>query len=453
MKKLSIKMRVTLWYTGILVLLSGLALAVLLSASNRYIRNNVKSRLEDRVFSSFREIEWDRKDGRLEIDDDLNIFQNEVWLGIYDSLGYPLFGQAPGNFPDGIVFRDGIQQVIRDGGSVWHVYDSHLDVPGYGTLWIRGVSSQTDSEEAFAAISRIALVLFPFLAVLAAVGGYLITRRAFLPVSQMSATARRIRTGGDLSQRIGLDKGKDELHQLAGAFDEMLEQLEQQFEKEKRFTSDVSHELRTPISVIISQCEYALEQAPQEGQERDSLCSILEQARRMARLVSQLLTLSRADNGARQLQLETVNLSELCEMVTLELEEAAQQKKITISLKIQPDILMRADETLMMRLLINLISNGITYGREGGHIEVGLSSGETGIRGYVKDDGIGIAPDCLDHVWERFYQVDPSRTAEKGRGAGLGLSMVKWIVSAHGGSICAESALGEGSCFSFTFPS
>ncbi len=115
MKKLSIKMRVTLWYTGILVLLSGLALAVLLSASNRYIQNNVKSRLEERVFSSFREIEWDRKDGRLEIDDDLNIFQNEVWLGIYDSLGYPLFGQAPGNFPDGIVFRDGIQQVIRMG--------------------------------------------------------------------------------------------------------------------------------------------------------------------------------------------------------------------------------------------------------------------------------------------------------------------------------------------------
>ena len=96
MKRLSIKMRVTLWYTGIMVLLSGLALAVLLSASNRYIQNNVKNRLEERVFSCLHEIKWDWEDGQLDIDDDLSVFQNEVWLGIYDRLGYPLFGQAPG---------------------------------------------------------------------------------------------------------------------------------------------------------------------------------------------------------------------------------------------------------------------------------------------------------------------------------------------------------------------
>ena len=444
MKRLSIKMRVTLWYTGIMVLLSGLALAVLLSASNRYIQNNVKNRLEERVFSCLHEIKWDWEDGQLDIDDDLSVFQNEVWLGIYDRLGYPLFGQAPGNFPDGMVFKDGRQQVIREGGSVWHVYDRHLEVPGYGPVWIRGISSQTDSEEALTAISHIALVLFPFLAALAAVGGYLITKRAFLPVIQMSATARGISTGGDLSQRIGLVKGKDELYQLAGTFDEMLEQLERQFEKEKRFTSDVSHELRTPISVIISQCEYALEHAPEGSPESESLQSILEQSQRMARLVSQLLTLSRADCNTQQLQLETVNISELCEMVAQELEEAAAQKSISLELAVQPDVLIQADETMIMRLFINLISNAVSYGRTGGHIKVGLSSDEKGVKGYVKDDGIGIPEECLGHVWERFYQVNPSRTVEKGRGAGLGLSVCQWVVALHGGHMEFQSIEGKG---------
>ena len=114
--------------------------------------------------------------------------------------------------------------------------------------------------------------------------------------------------------------------------------------------------------------------------------------------------------------------------------------------------MIQADETMIMRLFINLISNAVSYGRTGGHIKVGLSSDEKGVKGYVKDDGIGIPEECLGHVWERFYQVNPSRTVEKGRGAGLGLSMVKWIVSAHGGSIRAESELGKGSCFSFEFP-
>lgn len=445
-------MRVTLWYTGIMVLLAGLALAILLSASNRYIQKNAMNRLKERVFSSFREIQWDEDDWRLEIDDDLSIFQNEVWIGIYDSQGYPLYGQAPGSFPEGILFRDDTQQIIRDRNAVWHLYDKQLAVPGYGGVWVRGISSQTDAEDAFSAISHVALVLFPFLALLAAVGGYLITKRAFLPVSQMSATARRISTGGDLSQRINLGKGRDELYQLAGTFDEMLQQLEQQFEKEKRFTSDVSHELRTPISVILSQCEYALAHGSREGIEKESIESILNQAQRMARLVSQLLTLSRADRGSQVLQLETVNLSELCEMVALELEEEASQRNITIERSIQSDILIRADETMMMRLFINLISNGINYNREGGCVKLDLSSDGQRVRGYVQDNGIGIPPDCLEHVWERFYQVDPSRTVAKGRGSGLGLSMVQWIVSAHQGSIHAESTLGTGSCFSFEFP-
>lgn len=451
MKRLSIKMRVTAWYAGIMLLLAALALVVVLSAGSRYIQSSVRNRLEERVVSSFREIEWDEDDGALDIDDDLYQVWNGVWLGIYDGHGYPLYGGAPGDFPAGVVFENEHMRTARDGENDWYVYDRSLYIPGYGSVWVRGVASQSDSEEAFSTIFYLSLVLFPFMAILAAVGGYMITRRAFRPVSQMTDTARRISGGNDLSQRIGLEGGDDELYQLAKTFDEMLERIQTQFEKEKQFTADASHELRTPISVIISRCEYALEHIEEDGEGRESLQIVLEQARKMARLVSQLLMLSRADSGRAQLQLENVNLSELCEIVVLEQEKAASEKKITIETRIQPDILMKADETMMMRLFINLITNAVIYGREGGHVEVGLSSSDQRVKGYVKDDGIGIPKDQLGRVWDRFYQVNKSRTSENSRGAGLGLSMVKWIVSAHGGSIDVESCPGEGSCFFFEF--
>lgn len=453
MRRLSIKLRVTLWYAATMVLLAALALTVILYVGGRYMQKSVTSRLEERVALSFREIEWDRDDKKLDIDDDLYEFWNGVWLGIYDGQGYSIYGGAPGGFPPGIAFQDGQMRTVRNGASQWYVYDRRLDVPGYGPVWVRGMASQSESGEAFTAIFRLSLILFPFLALLAAVGGYMITRRAFLPVSQMADTARQISGGEDLSKRIGLGKGDDELYQLADIFDEMLGRIQIQFEKEKQFTADVSHELRTPISVIISRCEYALEHMKDDTEGRESVEIVLDQAGKMARLVSQLLLLSRADSGEQKLQFEQVNISEICEIVVLEQKEAAVEKNISIEAKIQPDVMMKADETMMMRLFINLIANAIAYGREGGHVEVGLYSTENDIKGYVKDDGIGIPGDQLDRVWDRFYQVNRSRTPDSSHGAGLGLSMVKWIVSAHGGAFSVESRLGEGSCFSFEFKS
>ena len=170
----------------------------------------------------------------------------------------------------------------------------------------------------------------------------------------------------------------------------------------------------------------------------------------MSALISQLLTLARADNGKQKLHCELINLSELAQIIAEEQSVPAEEKGITLQTDIRPDILMRADETMMMRLFINLISNSITYGRPGGHIRVTLSSDEKGITGSVADDGIGIPAGHLDKIWQRFYQVDPSRTS--GSGSGLGLPMVRWIVEAHGGQIGVSSRPGEGSVFTFRFP-
>ena len=149
----------------------------------------------------------------------------------------------------------------------------------------------------------------------AAVGGYFITRRAFQPVRRIIQTAREIGEGNDLSRRIALGQGRDEVYTLAAEFDSMFARLEKAFEREKQFTSDASHELRTPTTVIISQCEYALERAKTLDEAREALHAILNQAEKMAVMISQLLMLARADKAHGKMQFETVNLSDLAMMV------------------------------------------------------------------------------------------------------------------------------------------
>lgn len=172
----------------------------------------------------------------------------------------------------------------------------------------------------------------------------------------------------------------------------------------------------------------------------------------MSSLISQLLTLARADKGIQKLHYELLNLSELAEIITEEQKGIASKKGITLETCIQPDILFRGDETMLMRLFINLISNSITYGKENGLTRISLSSDGNLITGSVSDNGIGIEKDKLDKIWKRFYQVNPARSSGEREGAGLGLPMVKWITEAHGGTVCAESTPGSGTVFTFTFP-
>lgn len=298
---------------------------------------------------------------------------------------------------------------------------------------------------------RLALILLPFFVLLVALGGYSITRRTLGPLQDVTDTAQRISQGSDLTQRIRMGPGEDEVHRLAHTFDRMMDKLQSAFESEKQFTSDVSHELRTPVSVILSQCEFALSEDAEEAERRSALQVVAAQARKMSTLIAQLLTLARTDSGRQSLHMEPLNLSELAEIICEEQADAAAARNIALHAEIAPNVLLRADETMMMRLFMNLVQNAISYGREGGNIWVTLRDAEGAVEGCVRDDGIGIAAEHLSKIWNRFYQVDPSRTASRS-GAGLGLPMVRWIVEAHGGTISVDSAPGKGSAFAFTFP-
>lgn len=432
-----------------MALLIILTLIVLFSISSVQVLSDARARLRNTVLQAFSEIDYE--DGLLTFDDDINYLEEGVYISVYDAQGYLLYGRTPTGFSGASTLIMDQMQQVGSGQDFWYVYDYCQSVDGYGNLWIRGVASHSRSDSILRIITNAALILLPFFVALIALGGYLITAKALRPLSAMTETARAISEGNDLTRRIRLGSGRDEVHILAHTFDQMMERLQSSFETEKQFTSDVSHELRTPVAVILSQCEYASQEGTPPEELRGSIGVIGAQARKMSALISQLLTLARADSGKQKLQYELVNLSELAEIIVEEQSIAAEEKGITLLTDIQPEILLRADETMMMRLFINLISNSITYGKPDGHTLVTLSANEAEITGSVQDDGIGIPADKLDKIWQRFYQVDPARTSGSSSGSGLGLSMVKWIVQAHGGRIEVSSRLGEGSCFTFHF--
>ena len=171
----------------------------------------------------------------------------------------------------------------------------------------------------------------------------------------------------------------------------------------------------------------------------------------MSALIAQLLLLARAESGKQVLQKETVDLTLLTETVAEEQRTAAQARNIALHTELAEEVIVTADEAMLMRLLINLLANAIAYGREGGNIWVTLTQAEDRITLAVRDDGIGIAPEHLEKIWNRFYQADPARSANR-TGAGLGLPMVRWIARAHGGEVTAESAPDQGSTFTLTLP-
>lgn len=449
MKKLSIKLKITLWFTLFMTLSAAACLFFLLSVGEKTMVSNSRHQLISTVTDSLKEIEYE--DGEFDIDDDIEAYQSGIYLSIYDSNGSLLFGSVPQGFPSDANISPGEITTVTAGDKSWYVYEQTQTLNGYGNLLARGAVGTNDASSAFSILLRLAMIALPFLVLIAAAGGYFLVCRAFGPVKRISETARQIGESKDLSKRINLGNGKDEIYTLANTFDSMFDRLQTAFENEKQFTSDASHELRTPTAVIISQCEYSLKNAQTVDEAKEGLDKVLTQARKMSGLISQLLTLARSDKKHQKLQFELLNLSELTQIICEQQQEKAAEKNIAIQTHIEPNLLIRGDETMLMRLLINLLDNGIQYGKQNGHLIVSLRCIDSQLTGTVQDDGIGIAPEHLYKVWERFYQVDSSRNPNTDS-CGLGLSMVKWIVEAHGGTIRLQSTPDVGSTFTFTLP-
>lgn len=443
-KGLSIKARVTLWYTFFMILVFGITAVYLVSSSQRMSGRQMRERLVDTVTDAVSQVRF--RYGELDAEE-LDFYKNGVSVFLYDTQGRLLAPKVTRGIQVDSLLEDQTIKTASSGRERWMIYDVYSEEEDAG-FWVRGMISMTEYGQALGNLPILFGSALPLLAVLAALGGFRITRQAFRPVTQMAETARAIGTGSDLSQRIETDGRGDELNQLGDTMNEMLARLQASFEAERQFSSDVSHELRTPIAVIRSQCEFALSGQAGEEEKREAFEAVLKQSERMNSIVSQLLLLSRAENGKFVPEREPVELNVLCETVCEELEAMAAERQVELAWNTEK-LQITGDETLLIRMVNNLVSNAIRYNRPGGSAEVSLRKRGKYAVLTVRDTGIGIRREDLGQIFNRFYRADRSRSSE---GTGLGLSMAAWIARVHGGSIRAESVYGEGSVFMAELP-
>ena len=443
-KGLSIKARVTLWYTFFMIPVFGITAVYLVSSSQRMSGRQMRERLVDTVTDAVSQVRF--RYGELDAEE-LDFYKNGVSVFLYDTQGRLLAPKVTRGIQVDSLLEDQTIKTASSGRERWMIYDVYSEEEDAG-FWVRGMISMTEYGQALGNLPILFGSALPLLAVLAALGGFRITRQAFRPVTQMAETARAIGTGSDLSQRIETDGRGDELNQLGDTMNEMLARLQASFEAERQFSSDVSHELRTPIAVIRSQCEFALSGQAGEEEKREAFEAVLKQSERMNSIVSQLLLLSRAENGKFVPEREPVELNVLCETVCEELEAMAAERQVELAWNTEK-LQITGDETLLIRMVNNLVSNAIRYNRPGGSAEVSLRKRGKYAVLTVRDTGIGIRREDLGQIFNRFYRADRSRSSE---GTGLGLSMAAWIARVHGGSIRAESVYGEGSVFTAELP-
>jgi heavy metal sensor kinase len=292
------------------------------------------------------------------------------------------------------------------------------------------------------------LILVPIVLFLSGLLGWFLAGRALDPVNSVAETAQRI-THSNLDMQIPMRHAGDELDRFIEAFNHMMTRLNSSFEQIRQFSTDVSHELRTPLTVVRGQLEVALFTAQNVDQYREAMAEALEGVDRLSNIVRALLMLSQAESGQLVLQRTHLDLGEITRDLVDEHQIPAEAQGVRLVSEISEPCPIFADRIQMERMISNLLGNAIKYTPSGGAVNVRLYCQHDHVKLVIEDTGVGIAPDHLPHIFDRFYRV-PS--ADPDKGLGLGLSFVAWIVKAHGGTVEVQSELQKGTRFVVTMP-
>jgi heavy metal sensor kinase len=374
--------------------------------------------------------------------DGLVLYRNER-LGDRALGGRPFAGEGVGGYSERSVrLSDGtrvrvVSRVHSLDGRPLLIRLAHSEEPLYSRL-----------NELFLA----SLIVLPIVLLIAWIAGYGLARRALSPIEQMARRAREI-TPEKLHERLSVDDTDDELGQLARVFNDTLARLERAFEQLRRFTSDASHELRTPLAMIRSVGEVGLQKDGSRAEYRDIIGSMLEEVNRLASMIDNLLTISRADSGHIQIQRTAISIMALVREAAGLFEILMEEKGQRFAIDGDAGAWVEGDPIFLRQALVNIIHNAVKYSPVGEAISVRVRFAD----GYrvvieIQDRGPGIPTEDQAKVFDRFYRVDKARWRESG-GAGLGLSIAKWAVEAHSGAISLESELNQGCTFRITLPS
>ena len=461
---MSVRLRLTLWYGGVLAGVLLAFAAVLYGTMAAAMRTQVDRSLEDAARTAIRSLEAHRF-GPFLLFEDLSADFPE--LATLDKF-FQIFGpsgtitiKSPNLRQHDIpLSRPAIEAAVQG----LTTFES-ARYPGeppmrlvavpvrHGDALVNIVQVGTSLEPVEAMLHRLLLILLiagPLTLAVSLAGGWFLAGRALRPVAAITAAARRI-AAGDLTQRLNEPTSCDEIGQLIQTFNQMIAKLDASFRQIRQFSTEASHELRTPLTVLKGEAELALRRNRSAEDYRHVLESALEEIDRMARIVDELLFLSRADVGEVPLESKPVALHTVVDDVRRQAEVLAQEKRIAVLASRLDPCTVTADEWRLHELVLNLVSNAITYSHPDGRVELRLTC-EGGLAELtISDQGIGIAPDELPRIFDRFYRTTAARAHAK-TGTGLGLAIAKWIAEAHGGAIRVSSMLGHGSTFTVTLP-
>jgi heavy metal sensor kinase len=454
--EMSIRTRLTLWYTGILaislILLGAIVFAVfatnLVAGLDSTLRDTA-----DRVISAARVRSL--FDIRVITLPELDVFGSNVYIEVIDldeqiarkSANLQSFSQALD--PTGLQrTKNAHQPIIRNvqtGGAHLRVLTLPLLVNDEPVGYLQVGTLQDPVDNALRQLLLVLVVGGVVAILVSAVVGRLLAAQALRPIDNITRTALAISRADDLDKRISRVGPQDEVGRLATTFNIMLDRLEGLFRAQQRFIADISHELRTPLTTIRGNVDLLRRM---NNVDKPSLDAIQAETERMTRMVGDLLLLAQADAGL-PIRRERVELDTLMLEVFRQARLLNDGIEISISEEDQATILGDCDR--IKQLLINLVDNAIKYTPQGGKVVLGLRRADGWAALTITDSGIGIPPQDLAHIFERFYRVDKARSRAAG-GAGLGLSIVQWIVQAHGGRIDVQSEPGKGTTFTVWLP-
>jgi signal transduction histidine kinase len=322
--------------------------------------------------------------------------------------------------------------------------DRHGQIAGYVLVW----QPRESADRARQSLLLVILTIGPALLAVAGLGGWALAGRALAPVVRVTEAASVI-SGSDLSRRVDVGPTQDELSRLAATFNAMIDRLQSAVERERRFTADASHELRAPLAVIRAEATLALDRPRSPDEYQRALALIDDQAEATQELITELLSLARADSGPDG-ERQTVPFDRVVAAAVEQCRLLQEQGGVRIDARLAEDLLVKASMPLLTRAIRNIVDNAIRVSRPGDAI--GIRTWREGERVVmtVEDGGPGIPPEHQEHVFDPFYQVSMARTP--GESHGLGLAICKRIVEAHGGHVHVSSMPGAGACFRIDLP-
>ena len=433
--RIPVSIRVTVWFTAVIIFLFSIVLSSVILLEDRYINNTSTEELVSAVEKIY------------EDPDEFENFNDGIYYIKYNENNEIIAGKIPKDFDLTLAFSIEDINTYQIENKKFLYYDTRLKNTGD---WIRGIYPLSRFQND---ISKMWDILFYYIAPLfiafVAFVGYKIVKNAFKPVKKISETALAIKKSKNFSRRIELDYSEDEIHKMASAFNEMLDTVEEVFIHEKQFSSDVSHELRTPITVILAQSEYALDYVETIDEAKESFEVINRQAKKMTNLINQIMELSKMERQ-NEIEKDRINFSNIILQLLEDYKNLLENNNIELIINIEKDLRIYGNKIMLERLFINLFTNAMKFTKT--TIKVSLNRINKEVILQIKDNGVGIAKKDQKYIWDRFFQTNDSRNKDKNKGSGLGLSMVNRIVQLHSATIEVESETGEGSCFIVRFP-